>query len=301
MATSLAAIVRSFGITPTSIKLIARQANTHWRINSDAGRYVLRRSPLVGLGSSSLASVEWEVALLRRLRALRLPVAAPVAPPRVVDEAVFVLAPFLEGRAWRQSPGEASYRRLGRELAELHGTFAELGPVEQRPGWGPYETRGFLGRGRPSGAARLHTALRHHDRELERLVRHAIAEVTSRLSGNPPRAPMTLVHGDFSPWNLHRYHGRLSGVLDFANAHVDRQMIDVASARRGYHDAVVEGYLRVRQLEKSELDLLDVFWTAMVLETVWEVLSHETTWGPVHDQDLQWCKFQLEKTRPYGR
>ena len=72
-------------------------------------------------------------------------------------------------------------------------------------------------------------------------------------------------------------------------------MIDVASARRGYHDAVVEGYLRVRQLEKSELDLLDVFWTAMVLETVWQVLSHETTWGPVHDQDLQWCKLQLEK------
>ena len=74
--------------------------------------------------------------------------------------------------------------------------------------------------------------------------RHAIEEVASRPRTNPPHDPMTLVHGDFSPWNLGCRLGRLCGVLDFINAHVDRRSVDLACARRGYNDVVVRAISR---------------------------------------------------------
>ena len=112
-----------------------------------------------------------------------------------------------------------------------------------------------------------------------------------RLAGLPQMA----VHGDFSPWNLLFRGGALSGILDFELAHLDVAAADVAFARRGSHDAVVEGYLERRALGEAELAALDGLWTGAVLQGVWQVLASDRPDPAL----LEWNLQQLGKTRPW--
>ena len=114
--------------------------------------------------------------------------------------------------------------------------------------------------------------------------------------------PLRVVHGDFSSWNIKVAGGRLTGLFDFDCAHVDVRACDVAAARRGYHDAAVEGYLSVTPLSDAELDALDGLWLGGILNGLWRVLDDRLAAG---ETDLMygmgWHLEQLEKTRPYGR
>ncbi len=76
----------------------------------------------------------------------------------------------------------------------------------------------------------------------------------------------------------------------------------MAAARRGYHDAVVEGYRRVTPLSDAELDALDGLWLGGILGGLWRVLEDRLAAG---DADLMhglgWHLEQLDKTRAYRR
>lgn len=54
--------------------------------------------------------------------------------------------------------------------------------------------------------------------------------------------PGIVIHGDFTPRNLHFQDARLSGVLDFELARWDHRSADFVLARRGKYDEVVHGY-----------------------------------------------------------
>lgn len=123
-------------------------------------------------------------------------------------------------------------------------------------------------------------------------------DLPARLAG----LPLRLVHGDFSTWNIKLAGGRLIGLFDFDGAHVDIRAADVAFARRGYHDAVVDGYRRVAPLSDAELDALDGLWLGGILRGLWRVLEGRVAAG---EADLMygmgWHLEQLDKTRPYRR
>lgn len=93
-----------------------------------------------------------------------------------------------------------------------------------------------------------------------------------RLSGlrSLPRRP---IHGDFSPWNVRFTGGKLTGLFDFDLCHLDILAADLAFARRGYHDAVVEGYLQRRALSDAEIEALHVLWLATGLDYLWRHLA----------------------------
>jgi Ser/Thr protein kinase RdoA (MazF antagonist) len=111
---------------------------------------------------------------------------------------------------------------------------------------------------------------------------------------------LRLVHGDFATWNIKVAGWRLTGLFDFDGAHLDVRAYDVAAARRGYHDPVVEGYLSVAPLSDAEKEALDGLWLGGILNGLWRVLEGRLAAGETDLMyGLGWHLEQLDKTRPY--
>jgi Ser/Thr protein kinase RdoA (MazF antagonist) len=298
LRTTLASIIRGFGVEPDAIKLINWRFNTHWMLRAGERRYVLRR---FGTWLEPEAEPAWELELVTRLAALGLPVPAPIAPPRRIDGAVYILMPYLFGRALgASSVNDTAYRKLGRRLADYHAAVADLPIPSQRPGWTSNVDGALPIAGGSERRAELLQALAKVDAGMAHAFDAAANALEARtLPAVFASAPRIVVHGDFAPWNLRLQRGRLTGLIDFELAHVDVCAADLASARRGYHDAVVEGYLERATLSAAELAALDGLWLGSVLAGVWRVLENRLAEGDVTTHGLDWNFDQLAKTRAY--
>ncbi|HEX3408259.1 MAG TPA: phosphotransferase, partial [Caulobacteraceae bacterium] len=261
--------MRGFGVEPDAIRFVAKRSNVHWRVTSGAAVYALRRFGV--WGRTTLGDVDWEVAVVETYAAAGAPVPRPVAPPRVVDGEVWLMMPWLAGRVLRHPPvSDDDYRRLGALLAEHHLQTAGMPTPAQRPGSGEAARGAAPQIGGAARRAELLQALASVDPDAARRFRAAAEALEARalpteLADCPPR----LVHGDFSTWNIKVAGGRLIGLFDFDCAHVDVRAYDVAAARRGYHDPVVEGYLSVTPLTDAELGALDGLWLGGILNGLW--------------------------------
>ena len=132
-----------------------------------------------------------------------------------------------------------------------------------------------------------------------RFARAAEALEARDLPGVFAKHPRRTIHADVAPWNLRLRKGRLSALLDFELAHVDVPASDVAQSRRGFHDAVVRGYLSNASLTDAELANLDAFWLASVLTNVWRELERRLAVGPITEVGFEWTLAHLDKIQPY--
>ena len=297
---TLADIVRGFGVEPDAIRFVARRSNVHWRVTSGAAVYALRRFGV--WGRTTPGDVGWEVAAVEAYAAAGAPVPRPIAPPRAVDGEIYLMMPWLGGRVLRHPPvSDNEYRRLGVLLAEHHLATAGMATPAQRPGMGESAKGAAPEIGGAERRGELLDAMAAVDPDAAARFRVAAEALAARdLPALLADCPRRLVHGDFAPWNIKVAGGRLVGLFDFDCAHVDIRAYDVAAARRGYHDAVVEGYRRVTPLSDAELDALDGLWLGGILTGLWRVLEDRLAAG---DADLmhgiRWHLEQLDKTRPY--
>lgn len=290
--------MRRFGVEPDRVRFIRQRYNTHWLVRAGARRFVLRRFGSWRGEADSL----WEVELVQRLAEAGVPVAAPIGSPQRIDSALYMLMPFLDGRALgREHASEAGYRELGRHLADFHAAIAGMAPPPQRPGWSEFVTGALPVQGGAGKRAALLEALAEANADMA----GGFAEVATRLEARDlptllAAEPRMLVQCDFSPWNVRVRSGRLVGLLDFEGAHVDVRAVDVAWARRGYHDAVVDGYLEKSKLSDVELASLDGLWLGGILAGLWRVLENRVAEGSDLAFGLGWHFGQLAKTRPYA-
>ena len=186
-------------LTQFGIQLVASlggRINQHWLVEAHGERFVLRcwgRSPLVDDPASHIDSISYEVRLLASLAALGWPVAPAVAEPASIDGHTWSLAPFLAG----DLPVPADAIHESREEQRARGRLLADSTLDE------ILTRNELERPEEVSILRWH---------LEQ-ARRQVAEL--RLQGWPG----TIVHGDFTPWNLRFTDGTLSGILDFELAH----------------------------------------------------------------------------------
>lgn len=301
MSQALADVVRAFGVEPETIRLVSRRSNRHWRVRAGGRFYALRRFGV--WGRTTPGDVAWELAAVEAFAAAGAPVPRPIGPPREIDGQIWLLMPWLPGRVMRgqgHPPTAAEYRRLGVLLAEFHAATSRLDVPPQRPGFG-LSAEGASPK--PGGASRrgaLLAALGTVEPTMADRFGVAAETLAARrlprlLADCPPR----IVHGDFSTWNLRVAGGRLVGVLDFELAHVDIRAADLAYARRGYHDAVVNGYLSHTSLSAAEINALDGLWLGGILNGLWRVLENRIAEGSDLAYGLSWYLEQLDKTRPY--
>lgn len=291
---TLRTVLKALGAEPDRVRLLKHGHNSHWLVAAGGTRLVLRR---YGQGARwTPDAVAWELELLRRLAEVGYPAAAPLAGPLTVGGDIYVLFPFVCGRALRL--GDAGYRELGRLLAELHDVVVAHVRMGQKP-----ERRSLAAAAAPPGGEAVREELLGH---LASLDARLAAQVDATSAAIAPRLkaladlPLHPVHGDFAPWNLRMRGGRLIGVFDFDDARLDILTADVAHARRGYHDAVVDGYLQRRRLSTGELAGLDALWLGAVLEGFWHMLARDDVEEAAKLPALAWSREQLGKARPYG-
>jgi Ser/Thr protein kinase RdoA (MazF antagonist) len=229
----------------------------HWHVRTQNERLVLRRY------NPWRADVAYEHRVLAHLSERGWPVA--VAMPAIdgqsfvrVEGEAYALFPHLPGRP-KGSSSPSFARARGRMLADLHGdleALVVLGQREEMAMMNEYAVQPLSPNGRTFNEilpafVRAHLDLgrsleRHHER---------LAPILADLSG----LPNTVVHGDFSKWNLLFDQSRLSGVLDFDFTRLDLRMADVAISTRYEHDplvwsALVGGYSSRAALNAAERD-----------------------------------------------
>ena len=266
-------------------------------------RFVMRR---FGTWKGALDDPAWEIAWVNRLAEAGVSVAAPIGASQVINGAVHILMPYLPGRAMADGhASEAGYRQLGRHLADFHEAMAGIPLPAQRPRYVETVSGALPLVGGRERRAELLAALAEADAGMARRFSEAAEALEARnLPAVFAGAPRIVAQGDFSPWNVRVRGGRMVGLSDFELAHVDVRAADVAFARRGWHDAVVDGYRDVTPLTDAELSALDGLWLGGMLSGLWLVLEDRLALGERGTDltfGLDWHDAQLDKTRPYRR
>lgn len=295
---TLAEVARRFGLSPTAIRLISRRENAQWLVRTGEGKFVLRR--FAG-GAEASQTIEWELAATTAIAKLGWPVPVPIRGPELMDGWWWALFSFHAGRdLGRGHVSDAKYRQMGRLLAEFHSAISELPVPSQRPGWGSFVDGALPLAGGKARRAELLAFLARADAGLARLFEERLAALEARdLPALFAGVPRHIVHGDFSPWNLRFQGGRLSGLFDFELSHVDVAAADLAFSRRGFHDAVVEGYVAVRPLPEPQIAALDALWAGSLFFVAWSMLAAAERTGRLEPADFAWHVQQFAKTRPY--
>lgn len=220
--------------------------NEHWLARRGDEQLVLGRFR----ERVTLQSSRYEAELLRRLSAAGHPVPRVAADPVQIEGRVWTLTSKLEGLSGGYETDDPSAR--GRLLAELHRDLASASDLGQRDSWhlmdaivatdGLDDALRYYATLFPADAAVMAW---HLERTRALLAEHDLSAL-----------PTTVIHGDFTPWNLLFVDGAVTGILDFDFAHLDYRVADFALSWRGKYDDVVHGFNDISPLSDAEWQLL---------------------------------------------
>jgi Ser/Thr protein kinase RdoA (MazF antagonist) len=266
-------VLERFGVRV--LATLGGRLRRHWLVDDHGKPRVLRR------WTASATEAAYELQLLEAVAKLGWPVAPALGEPLEAEGYVWCLFPFLAGAPRGQAESASEQRGRGRLLAEFHQALAGLQGFGQREGWR---------RGEEILADQtLDDLLSAHEKERPEeihMLRWHLEQARQRIV---PLAPENLagmiIHGDFTPWNLHFVEDRLTGILDFEMSHWDHRIADFALAWRGQHDEVIYGYHEVAPLSAEEWELLTPLWWAWLLEGIWRDLaqgSWDNDWAMRH-------------------
>jgi homoserine kinase type II len=292
---TLGAVLDRFGVTDASIRDIRTgRVNKHWRVETDAETYVLRRYN----ERRSVSAIQYEHEVLRHLAGKGWPVATALPAGGRSDMAVeiggrhYALFRLLPGRpAPYTSP---RYARLkGRLLARLHQDMATWEPPGERDGFGRvWELDIYVGAQTQFDTFNeLLMAFGQTYTDLARVIRsqkYAMLRELSTLGyGELPPVPG---HFDFHGDNLLFQRGELTGLLDLDLVRLDARVADIATsvaldclAPPAYNEidpaaacAFVGGYAEHTPLSDAELQLLVPLMRAFI---VWLVAWRLSQWA----------------------
>ena len=274
-----------FGVSV--VELIGQSANTHWLVRRGDTQMVLRRFRPI----RSVEYATYEARLLDQLAALGYPVPTVVEEPASVASSVWFLMTRVPGTPGTNDDDDA--RERGRHLALLHAGLRQLSELGQR------EARQLSFE--PVESATFDAALRayaHWFPEDARIIQWHLDLCRSQLDGVDLSAlPSSVIHGDFTPWNLLFTDGELTGIVDFDLAHYDLRIADFALSWRGKYDDVVFGFDQVSPLSDVEWQLLSPIRWAWLLAFVEDGID-EMRAGVSEPRRFDWEVAQLLRRSP---
>jgi aminoglycoside phosphotransferase (APT) family kinase protein len=268
-------VVAQFGVR--LIASLGGRVNQHWLVEAHGEQFVLRcwgQSPLIDDSAGHIESIRYEVRLVASLAALGWPVAPTIAEPTEIDGHIWSLASFLSGEVPLSADpihgGREEQRIRGRLLAEFHAGLAQVPALGQRPGWRRCEE--ILAD--PTLDDVLNKNEQLHSEEVL-ILRWHLQRARERIAElQPDNWPGSVVHGDFTPWNLRFTNRRLSGILDFELSHWDHRVGDFALSWRGKYDEVILGYAEVSPLKPEEGALIVPLWWAQLIQGACVDMQH---------------------------
>ncbi|MYB49838.1 MAG: phosphotransferase [Dehalococcoidia bacterium] len=247
-------VLQRWEISPVSY--LGGRLNQHWLVEHRHSRLVVR-----GYSDGAFPHIGYELEVLARLDEAGWPVPTAVEEPIQVDGRTWGLFKFLPGTCHTSNRPEER-RARGRLLAELHQTTASLTRRGQRRGFGLSDE--VIGDPGLIDSIRKYERRRPSEGHIMRWHVDQAAQVFDRLDLD--EAVTTVLHGDFTPWNLLYEGENLTGVLDFEATHLNYRVADFANSWRGYQDEVIEGYEEVCKLSDLDWELLmPVYWAWMFI------------------------------------
>jgi Ser/Thr protein kinase RdoA (MazF antagonist) len=281
-------VLRHWDLVPNRIALLKAGGNTHWRVWRGGDTFVLRQ-----YRATAPPAIAYEFQVLQHLRDRGWPVAVPLGDVAWRENVGFALFSNLPGQA-RAQEDQRNRRQRGRILAQLHQDLPSCRHLGQRTGWLRADEVVLRGAGTLE-------ALTDADPHMIKDLSSAVERIGQRLGECEVAGCATgVIHGDLVSQNLLFEGPSLTGIIDLDSTHFDFCAVDVACARRSRHDDVVQGYLEVGSLTELELEHLDDFWKASVLRYAFHV-ARAGVRSRESDREMEWCRQQLEKTRPFGR
>jgi len=261
-------------LTPGPV--LGDRASGTWAATRNGAAFVLKRF------GADFPDWPYTLRVAAAVRAQGWPTPEPAEAPMIRPDGAWVLFHRLLGRSVRPAEQDkpAEERARGRLLARFHVAAAATGITSQRGGFArPAEV---VADPELDRWLRTHEVARPADGRVLRACRDAAAEWFAANAN--PDTPSSVIHGDFTPWNLLFDDGRLTGVVDFEGAHHTYQMADFALSWRGYHDDVLRGYDEVRSLSEIEWRLVrPVFWAWLFIGVKDALAAHYGGTGPAPD------------------
>ncbi len=256
--------LQHFDVHPLATKRIKSGRNTHWLVQTKAERVVLRLYDT----NCTPAEVSYELKVLRYLKVCGWPVATPLTEPLELATGIWCLFDYIPGRQRTPRTLAGKYSEefaRGKLLAQLHTDLASLPDLGQRERWKTTPEGLFDRQGKPAAVTVLtEYAIREPERGRLLFAYHEKARVRLEELAST-EAPMTVVHGDFTPWNMRYSKGILTGLFDFDSTRLDLRVADFVLSWRGNYQGVIDGYLDGTPLDAHETYLIvPIFWAFMV-------------------------------------
>jgi aminoglycoside phosphotransferase (APT) family kinase protein len=269
--------MQHWGVTP--IDYLGGRSNEHWLVESEGSRLVLR-----GYSPEPFDDIDYELAVLRRLRDLGWPVPVAVEEPIYRGGRTWCLFTWLPG-ACRPSVNSAEEKRTrGRLLAALHDSTARMAGIGQRGGFGRSDA--MIRDPELVSLLRVYEEIKPAEGHILRWHLDRAHEAFACIDGEA--AETIVLHSDFAPWNLLFEGERLTGILDFEATHLDYRVADFALSWRGKHDAVIDGYQEVHRLTDLDWELLvPVYWSWLFVGVKKEIRAMIAGDRPPHDFEWQ--------------
>jgi Ser/Thr protein kinase RdoA (MazF antagonist) len=281
------AVMRQWGLTEALF--LSRRASTTWRAARGPETVVVKLLP------PWAGDWRYQAEVADRFWDQGWPVPRLLTEPVISPEGTWLLLSWLPGT--HDGIADQNSERLfrGRLLAELHAAALETGITRQRPGFSfPLE----IARD-PALIHWLDVHAQASPGEAAVLSARRAAAAAWLAGHDLSAAPVSVIHGDFVPWNLLYTGRRVSGVLDLEAAHLNYQVSDFALAWRGDRDDVIRGYCEVRALTDLEWDMLLPCYWSWLLMGVAELLERHYRHGS--ELDLSWQLNHLQRHSPLVR
>lgn len=248
------AVTQRWGIVPVSY--LGGRLNQHWLVEYGHSQLVVR-----GYSDEAFPHIAYELEILAGLDEAGWAVPAAVEEPIQVDGRTWCLFKFLPGTC-RTSNSPEDRRARGRLLAELHEATISFRRMGQRRGFGLSDE--VIGDPGLIDSIRKYEQIRPSEGHILRWHIDQATAAFDRLDLDG--AATTVLHSDFTPWNLLYEGERLSGILDFEATHLNYRVADFGNSWRGYQDEVIDGYETVSKLSDLEWELLaPAYWAWMFM------------------------------------
>ncbi|HEY0833350.1 MAG TPA: phosphotransferase [Azospirillum sp.] len=232
------------------------QSNPTFRLDTAAGRFVLRKKP-PGPLLPSAHQVEREYRVIAALHGSGVPVPRPILlceDPNVIGTAFYVME-YVDGRVFERPdlPGLAPAERAAVYDA-MNGTLAALHRVD-------WAAAGLDGFGRPENylARQIDRWSRQYRASVVGEADPVMEELIAWLGANTPTDGLTTIaHGDFRLGNLLFAHGRprVAAVLDWELSTLGDPLGDLAYCCLPYH--LPAGLAGVKGLVGADLAALGI-------------------------------------------
>jgi Ser/Thr protein kinase RdoA (MazF antagonist) len=251
-----------------------------WRVRRGSSAFAVK-----WLSAEVRSDWRYETRVMAALRAVNWPAPVLTEEPIVRGDGVWRLFAWLPGEPAPVEDNAAEEYARGRLLAEFHAASSSLGVAGQRDGFAlPRQT---------ISDPLLDQWLTVHEQRLPeegRILRAFREAAAGQLADHESDVPSSVIHGDFTRWNLLFDGGALSGILDFEACHNNHLVADFALAWRGDHDEVIRGYDSVRPLSETEWHLVWPTYWAWLFQGVKEMLAehYSQPGGASNPADLEW-------------